>query len=241
MSQAKSRSTADWEAIERDYRAGVKSLREMAAEHGISHPAIRKRAERDGWTRDLKAKVAAKASALVSAAQVTAEVPAETKITEAVTVDVEAKVQARIRIAHRADIGRSRNLLAKLLLELEQQTDGQGTFEQLLEALATEDGGDEKAAADRRKRLWEQWQKAMSLGGRADTMKKLADTLRVLIDKEREAYGIDSAGEPQDGGVRRSLTDAEMAVRLGRLLKTRPEVAGAVPWLAEHQTPRAVQ
>lgn len=195
MSQAKAkRSAADWEAIERDYRAGAKSLREIAAEHGISHPAIRKRAERDGWTRDLQARVAAKAAALVSAAQVTAEVPAETKVTEALTVEVEAKVQARIRIAHRKDIGRTRDLLAKLLQELEQQTDGLATFEQLLDALAQEAGDDEKAS-DRRKRLWEQWQKAMSLGARADTMKKLSDTLRILIDKEREAYGMDVSKE----------------------------------------------
>lgn len=186
----KARSSADWEAIERDYRAGAKSLREMAAEHGISHPAIRKRAERDGWTRDLKARVAAKAAALVSAEQVSAAVSAETKVTEALAVEVAAQVQARIQIAHRRDIGRARELANKLLAELEQQTDNLGAFEQLLDALADGDADDAKAG-DRRKRLLEQWQRAMSLGSRADTLKKLADTLRVLVDKEREAYGMD--------------------------------------------------
>jgi hypothetical protein len=38
----------DWDAIERDYRAG-KPLRAIAAEHGLSHTAIRKRGVRDGW------------------------------------------------------------------------------------------------------------------------------------------------------------------------------------------------
>jgi uncharacterized protein YjcR len=47
----------DWEAIETAYRAGMMSLREIAAQHGISEGAIRKRAKRDDWSRDLAAKV----------------------------------------------------------------------------------------------------------------------------------------------------------------------------------------
>ena len=48
-----SKSGADWERIELDYRAGIKTLRQIADEHGISHVAVAKRAKRDGWTRDL--------------------------------------------------------------------------------------------------------------------------------------------------------------------------------------------
>ena len=43
--------TPDWERIELDYRAGVKTLRQIAEEHGLSHVAINKRAKRDGWDR----------------------------------------------------------------------------------------------------------------------------------------------------------------------------------------------
>ena len=39
----------DWEKIELDYRSGVKSLREIASEQGVSDTAIRKRAKRDNW------------------------------------------------------------------------------------------------------------------------------------------------------------------------------------------------
>ena len=35
----------DWEKIEVDYRAGVKTLREIADEHNITHGAINKRAK----------------------------------------------------------------------------------------------------------------------------------------------------------------------------------------------------
>ena len=56
----------DWEAIERAYRAGLLSIREIASAQCITHGAINKRAKRDGWERDLKAKIKAKADALVS-------------------------------------------------------------------------------------------------------------------------------------------------------------------------------
>lgn len=56
----------DWEAIERAYRAGLLSIREIASTQGITHGAINKRAKRDGWGRNLKAKIQAKADALVS-------------------------------------------------------------------------------------------------------------------------------------------------------------------------------
>lgn len=51
------RKTYDWEAIEREFRAGVLSIRELGRKHGCSDTAIRKRAKKEGWERDLSAKV----------------------------------------------------------------------------------------------------------------------------------------------------------------------------------------
>ena len=45
------KTAPDWERIEVDYRAGVLSLREIAAANGITHGAINKRRKRDGWER----------------------------------------------------------------------------------------------------------------------------------------------------------------------------------------------
>ena len=47
------KAAPDWERIELDYRAGIKSLRQIADEGGITEGAIRKRAKRDAWERDL--------------------------------------------------------------------------------------------------------------------------------------------------------------------------------------------
>jgi hypothetical protein len=54
------RRVIDWESIERDYRAGVLTLRAMAAQHGITEGSIRLRAKKEEWPRDLSAKIAAK-------------------------------------------------------------------------------------------------------------------------------------------------------------------------------------
>lgn len=51
------RKTPDWEAIEREYRAGQLSIRQIAANHGVTDTAIRKRAKSEEWVRDLTVKV----------------------------------------------------------------------------------------------------------------------------------------------------------------------------------------
>ena len=58
------RRFVDWERIEFQFRAGVMSLREIASAHGITEGAIRKRAKRDEWSRDVQ-KVKARTSAKV--------------------------------------------------------------------------------------------------------------------------------------------------------------------------------
>ena len=44
-------TATDWEAVQELYRVGVASLRAIAAQHGCTEGAIRKRAKKDGWTR----------------------------------------------------------------------------------------------------------------------------------------------------------------------------------------------
>lgn len=181
----------DWERIEAQYRAGLLSVREIAASQGITHGAINKRAKRDGWERDLKAKIRAKADALVSKREVSKLVSAEQMVTERILVDASAQVIADIRMAHRTDIKRSRTLVLSLLGELEQQTDNTGLFEELGELLRREDD----KGADRRNDLY---MKVISSAGRIDSMKKLSDTLKTLVGMEREAYAINGGDAPTE-------------------------------------------
>jgi predicted DNA-binding protein YlxM (UPF0122 family) len=81
----------DWEAIETAYRAGMMSLREIASQHGISEGAIRKRAKRDDWSRDLAAKVKERADDLVRKAEVRKQVRTETTLSERVLIEATAE------------------------------------------------------------------------------------------------------------------------------------------------------
>lgn len=184
----------DWSAIERDYRAGVKSLRSIAAENNVTEGAIRKRAKRDGWERDLAQRIKAKADDLVRRATVRSLVRTENPVSERVLVEVNAQVQTDVMLAHRTDIQRSRKLAMKLMAELELQTDNLPLLEQFAEIMYEPDD----KGQDKRNELY---RKLMSLGSRASTMKTMADSLKTLITLERQAFGLDAMQEQEDSGV----------------------------------------
>lgn len=184
------KAAPDWERIEADYRAGLLSVREIAASQGITHGAINKRAKRDGWERDLAKRIQAKADALVSKREVSRLVSAAAVATDRAIVEGNAEVIANIRLTHRSDIARSRRLAMSLLSELEIVTADPELFRELGEILRSEDD----KGQDKRNDLY---QKVISSAGRVDSMKKLADTLKTLIGLEREAYGI-AAALPDD-------------------------------------------
>jgi hypothetical protein len=187
------KTAPDWERIEADYRAGVLSVREIASAHGVSHTAINKRANKDGWERDLSAKIKAKAEALVSKAEVSSEVSSKKAETDRVIVEANAEAIARVRLAHRSDISRARKLAMSLLSELEIATDNLDLFEELGEFLRSDDDkGDDKRNTV--------YQRVISSVGRIDSMKKLSDTLKTLVGLEREAYGLAAATEEPGSG-----------------------------------------
>jgi len=182
----------EWAQVEMHYRAGIRSLKDIGAEFGVSDAGIIKRAKRDGWTRDLTARIRQKAEAKVSAAAVSKEVSAAKKVSEDAIVDANADQQFQVRIEHREDIKRTRHLFKALLLEIEGLTTHGNLAEQLIELLV-DDGGDKptKAEEDRVRRMRETLDKILSMSGRVDSAKKLTDMLEKLVVMERVAYGID--------------------------------------------------
>lgn len=186
----------DWEKIEVEYRSGLLSVREIAAKHAVSHVAILKRAKREDWPRDLSAKIKAKAEALlVTTETVTTEVTAVTKTAEKAVVDANAQAIVQVRLSHRKDIRRARDLAMKLLAELEQTAEGAPLIERLEALVAHDVGADEKAQAQRAAAL----QKVLELPTRTATMKALADTMTKLIGLEREAYSLETAKDDEHG------------------------------------------
>lgn len=176
--------TIDWDLIEVDWRANVKTKQQMSVEYGVSRAAMDKHFGKLGITRDLGAKVRAKADALVAQAAVTRPVTPETSATEREIIETNAVLQSQIVLAHRRDIQRARKVTMSLLDELEHQTENIELYRELGELLAQPD---EKGQD---KRL-EAFQRAINLSSRSSTVKTLSDSLKNLVTLERQAFGID--------------------------------------------------
>ena len=112
------RSDIDWEQVERLYIAGQLTIRQIAAECGVSTTQIQAKAKRHEWRRDLSSAIEARTRAKVSAidvvqiieksAQQSAQQSAQT-IKEAIehASDVAAGVELRHRAGLRLDADRA--------------------------------------------------------------------------------------------------------------------------------------
>ncbi|RJT47228.1 hypothetical protein [Rahnella woolbedingensis] len=174
----------DWEAIESAYRAGLMSLREIASQHSISEGAIRKRAKRDDWSRDLAAKVKERADDLVRKAEVRKQVRTENSFSERVLVEATAEVIATVRMEHRGDIRRARKITNSLFDELGAECADIESLRKLGEMMLEPD-------ENGRDRLNEVYQSIISMPERVKSVKALSDALKNLIGLERQAYDID--------------------------------------------------
>ncbi|MCU4436113.1 hypothetical protein KTH93_11600 [Acinetobacter bereziniae] len=201
--------TPDWNKIELDYRAGIKSLRQIASEHGIkSDNSIRKRAAKYGWQRDLNNTINDVADEIVRKDTVRNQVRSKSvhsenvrttqddrqdfDISEEETIEENAKAIAQVRIAHRRDISRSRDLFVSLMAEIEELTnrDLQQNLTDMLNQFLDEGNisiYDSLAI-----------QKAASIGGRIAQLKSLSDALKTIITLERQAYNMDNVQPIQD-------------------------------------------
>lgn len=183
----------DWEAIETAYRAGVMSLREIASQHGISEGAIRKRAKRDDWSRDLAAKVKERADDLVRKAEVRKQVRTETALSERVLIEATAEVVAAVRMEHRGDIRRAREITNALFDELGAECADVDSLRKLGELMLSPD-------ENGRDKLNEIYHSIISMPERVKAVKALSDALKNLIGLERQAYDID--GPEGDNSVK---------------------------------------
>lgn len=192
---APKRPPIDWPAVERDYRAGLLSLRELGAMHSVSHVSIKKRADKEGWTKSLAEKIRAKADDLVNRAVANRAGNSKNAVSERQIIEANAERIAQVRGEHRAIGNRVGNLGLQLLSELEQQTASVEDLEALGELMRRED----KAGQDR---LNDLYRKIVSTPGRVESAKKVAETLKHAIAMEREAYGLDENNKaPNDGDI----------------------------------------
>lgn len=200
ISATPEKGAPDWERIEVEYRAGILSLRELAALHpATNHVAISRRAKKEGWTRDLSAKIKARADELVTRQAVTPAETAQRAVTEREVVEASAARIAQVRGEHRSDIQRARSLLMTLFGEVEAQTSALSDLLRVADILRdADDNGVDK--------LNDLFRKVISTPGRVDSAKKLVEAMKIAVTMEREAYGIEGAPLKIEGSASGPMT-----------------------------------
>ena len=162
------RKQVDWESVERDYSAGLLSLREIAAKYGVDESGIRYKAKRNGWTRDLSKKIEQRTEDKLRKDLLRSELRSEHTISEKEVIEANAQAIVNIKLGHRASIKKVNSLVESLLDEIETLNKDKSVE---------------------------------NLPMRVDVTKKLMDTLKTSIDKERQAFGIVDVPTPTENAI----------------------------------------
>lgn len=152
---SKKNKPVDWEAIEKDYRAGAMGIRELARWYQISDTAIRKRAKAEGWSRPEDAKSSQRKVERIDP-------------TKVIIAGVNPTRPENI-------IGRGRNLIMRLLDELDAVTSHAGELEDMI---CSEESDPRRKSA---------MLQAVALPSRANTVKALATAYKTLAEAQAPA------------------------------------------------------
>lgn len=186
---AKKRPQYDWEKIEREFRAGQLSIREIAAQYGPSDTAIRKRAKAEGWSRDLSDDVRRRTKAKLVREQVRAESGGKQFSDEEIAEQAAERAVEIVQL-HRSDIKASREAVRQMIDELTSNCVNQDVIAEILQQHL-----DEEDASDKRRQAVE---RMLSLQGRAQTAQSLTSSLKTLVALERQAFNIDDQPKEHD-------------------------------------------
>lgn len=180
------RKEVDWEAVEREYRAGVLSIREIAKRHGTKEGTIRSRAkggkDREPWTRDLTDKVRNRAKERLSRNDVTQDSRTPNASDEEIIEQGAQQIEGIVRL-HRKDIADGRNLVELMFAELKSEVVNRDLLAELADQHIDETKADARAANAIRR--------AISLPSRAGTLRDLSQSLQRLVALERQAFNMD--------------------------------------------------
>lgn len=211
MASEADKQPVDWELIEKDYRAGIKTDRQIGKERGVSHTAIQKRAKKFGWTKDLTEKIQAAAKSKVAKQVVAKSVATEDKLSDAATVEAYSDIVASVDLIQREDVGlaitNSRNQLKELVLL------GEPRFAQILEEIAEayDESGPTANGGFKTDKTNELYRYIISLAGRVKMAKEIAGSHGVYLPLQRKIFGLDaekkSVGEFEEMLRRVQLTD----------------------------------
>ena len=191
----KPRTRVDWDAVERDYRTGRFTLRELEAKHGVSHAQISRKSKEQAWEKDLREEIKIATDVALLREAVT---KAQKNVTDVVLVA--AEVNTQVILGHRKGL---REITAVRDLLLGQVAEAAANLPALTEVIEMVRNPDENGID----RANDALKKALSRGALVDDLKKLAEVDEKVRKGEREAFSITEAEEAAARPQRRVMIE----------------------------------
>ena len=182
------KTAPDWELAERLYRAGQISLRMIAPQCGVTEGAIRKKAKKEGWARDLTEKVQQAVRTELVRAEGTHRPACEPDPrTEREIVTQAAENAVAVVRGHRRDLSAGQAICATLFDQLKDAAENRAE----LEEQAHDEAGEGPSAGKRRAAFL----KALSLPTHAGVIRDLSAAMKNFQTLERAAWNLDEKKE----------------------------------------------
>ena len=199
----------DWDAVERDYRTGRFTLRELETKYEVNNSTISRRADKHGWTQDLSTAIKQATNAKLIQSIVAAECSTAQQ-NAADTVLAAAEVNKQVILGHRTGLLELTSVKRTLLDQIQQAAALLPDLAEVIEMVRNPDDNGIDRANDALR-------KAMSRSALVDDLKKLADVDEKVRKGEREAFGLDDVGQPENEGLA-AMATAELQRLRERLL-----------------------
>lgn len=231
------REDIDFAVLEGEYRAGQKTIRQLAEEYNTSHKSLCILARNNGWERDLQPAIKERTAALLRTVAVDTTKwhkepqrglrlsdysPENTNTSEV----IEAAAQNNATVIRRGQkrIARLQGIVENMFEELATQSMSADDMQHMAEFVAMVEGQmtEDKVSKHEVDKRVAAFKKLLGLDSRADIASKLATSLKTLIGLERQAHGIaDNANGDADGNTQNkdvALTVNEAARRVAFVL-----------------------
>lgn len=190
------KTTVDWQAVEREYRAALLSNRELADKHGCSEAAVRKRAKAGGWQKDLSAMIRKRVANKV------AQAPARRKRNDPPPQQDEKRAERQEAVDEQI-VEDASSAIAEIISEHHE------VLSKTRERVERVFGGLDKLLDEMEKAKDEEDRQSM-LARSAKLLELHTRTLERILKLERVSYGLDESDEA--AGKRRTLSDLLKAV-----------------------------
>lgn len=199
MANRSKENAVDWDALERQYRLGKKSNKQLGAEFDVDPSSIGKRAKRLGWVADKSKDVDVATNALLIQSASGNSNPNSTPT--AFEVKVAAQTNADIILAHRSSLRSMAAVEEKLLRAVEAAVNKMDDIDEFF-AMAKEAFKDDPIGGGD---VFRGINKLLGRSALIDDYKRLVEAAERRRNGERQAFNIVDGVSDDKGGVEAML------------------------------------